>query len=107
VNGKEIDTGSSFVGLMMGDHSKAGINAMFNTGTVVGIMCNIFGPDFPAKYIPSFSWGGSGGLVEYDVERGLNSARKVMARRNIFLGGSEEKLIRDVFIKTKNERTRQ
>lgn len=104
VNGKEIDTGSTFVGLMMGDHSKAGINAMFNTGTVVGIMCNIFGPNFPPKNIPDFSWGGSDGLVEYEIERAINVAKKVMSRRNVSLSEAEEKLLRDVFATTKKER---
>jgi len=55
-NGALTDTGLLFLGLIMGDHSKTGINTMFNTGTMVGIMCNIFGADFPPKYIPDFSW---------------------------------------------------
>ena len=104
VNGKEVDSGSSFVGLTMGDHSKSGINTMFNTGTVVGIMCNIFGSDFPPKWIPGFSWGGSAGLTEHDVERGLAVAKKVMDRRKVTLGPAEEKLIRKVFKKTNDNR---
>lgn len=104
VNGKEVDSGSSFVGLTMGDHSKSGINTMFNTGTVVGIMCNIFGSDFPPKWIPGFSWGGSGGFTEHDVERGLAVARKVMERRKVTLGPEEEKLIQRIFKSTKSER---
>ena len=104
VNGKEVDSGSSFVGLTMGDHSKSGINTMFNTGTVVGIMCNIFGSGFPPKWIPGFSWGGSAGLTEHDVERGLAVAKKVMDRRKVTLGPAEEKLIRKIFKKTKDNR---
>ncbi len=104
VNGKEIDSGSTFVGLTMGDHSKCAINTMFNTGTVAGIMCNIYGADFPPKWIPSFSWGGSGGFTEHDVDRALTVARKVMERRGVTLGQAEEKLIREVFKKTKGER---
>ena len=57
INDKEIDSGSMFMGLVMGDHSKTGINSMFNTGSVVGVSCNIFGEGFPPKYIPSFCWG--------------------------------------------------
>jgi UDP-N-acetylglucosamine diphosphorylase/glucosamine-1-phosphate N-acetyltransferase len=104
VNGKEVDSGSSFVGLTMGDHSKSGINTMFNTGTVVGIMCNIFGSDFPPKWIPDFSWGGSGGFTEHDVDRGLAVAGIVMERRKITLGPAEEKLIRRVFKRTRGNR---
>ncbi|MDD2822415.1 MAG: GlmU family protein, partial [Flavobacterium sp.] len=50
-------TGLQFCGLMMGDHSKCGINTMFNTGTVVGVSANIFGSGFPRNFVPSFSWG--------------------------------------------------
>lgn len=49
-------TGLQFCGLMMGDHSKCGINTMFNTGTVVGVSANIFGSGFPRNFVPSFSW---------------------------------------------------
>jgi UDP-N-acetylglucosamine diphosphorylase/glucosamine-1-phosphate N-acetyltransferase len=65
VNGRHIDSGRQFVGLMMGDHSKTAINTMFNTGTVVGFSCNVYGAGFPPKYIPSFSWGGSESIREY------------------------------------------
>jgi len=76
LNGRKIDTGSMFVGLAMGDHSKSGINTMFNTGTAVGISCNIYGAGFPPKHIPSFSWGGAEGFVEYDLEKAISTARK-------------------------------
>ena len=59
LNGKHIDTGHRFLGLIMGDHSKTGINTMFNTGTITGFSCNIFGSGFPDKFIPSFTWGGA------------------------------------------------
>jgi UDP-N-acetylglucosamine diphosphorylase/glucosamine-1-phosphate N-acetyltransferase len=97
INGNEIDTGSQFVGLTMGDHSKSGINTMFNTGTVVGIMCNIFGGGYPPKSIPSFSWGGSEALTLYDIEKGIEVARRVMSRRKKALGAEEEKLLRRLF----------
>ncbi|MGG9972682.1 putative sugar nucleotidyl transferase [Ferruginibacter sp. SUN002] len=54
-------------GLLMGDYSRAAINTSFNTGTVVGVCCNIFGEGFPAKHVPDFSWGGG----EYDIEKAL------------------------------------
>ncbi len=97
INGEMVDTGSMFVGLTMGDHSKSGINTMFNTGTVVGAMCNVFGADFPPKYIPSFSWGGGGGLVPYELEKALKTAGAVMARRKKELTPAYEKIFRYLF----------
>jgi len=104
INGKEVDSGSTFVGLTLGDHSKTGINTMFNTGTVAGIMCNLYGANFLPKWIPSFSWGGSEGLVEYNLEKALEVAIKVMERRKITLGEKEQQLIRHVFEQTKDFR---
>jgi UDP-N-acetylglucosamine diphosphorylase/glucosamine-1-phosphate N-acetyltransferase len=101
-----VDSGSQFVGLIMGDHSKSGISTMFNTGTVVGIFCNIFGAGFPPKYIPSFSWGGAGGLETYDLQRALEVGRRVMARRGVALSGVEEQLIQTLFIQTEADRAR-
>lgn len=104
VDGKFIDSGSMFVGLTMGDHSKAGVNTMFNTGTVVGVSSNVFGAGFPPKFIPSFSWGGAAGLTTYKLDKGLEVAERVMARRKIKLGAREEKLFRTIFELTKGER---
>jgi len=86
---KEISSGLTFCGLMMGDHSKCGINTMFNTGTVVGVSCNIFGGGFPAKYIPSFSWGGSDGFVDYRLDKAIDAANRMMGRRNKVLSSAE------------------
>lgn len=83
LNNRTIETGKRFLGLMMGDHTKTAINTMFNTGTVVGVNCNIYGEGFPPKFIPSFSWGGSGGMREYQFEKALEVARVVMERRNV------------------------
>jgi UDP-N-acetylglucosamine diphosphorylase/glucosamine-1-phosphate N-acetyltransferase len=91
------DTGLQFCGLMMGDHSKCGINTMFNTATVVGVSANIFGSGFPPKYIPSFSWGGADGFQTYQLEKALAVARSVMARRNLKLDEPQEHLLRKVF----------
>ena len=104
VDGKMIDSGSMFVGLTMGDHSKAGVNTMFNTGTVVGVSSNVFGAGFPPKFSPSFSWGGPAGMTTYKLEKGLEVAERVMARRKIKLGPQEEKLFRKVFDLTREER---
>ena len=106
IDGEWTDTGNMFVGLTMGDHSKSGINSMFNTGTVVGVCCNVFGPSFLPKWIPSFSWGGSSGLQEYDPDKAIEVARKVMARRKVALLHEEEELLREVFSQTVLERQR-
>ncbi len=104
INGKEIETGKMFIGLIMGDHSKTGINSMFNTGTSVGFSCNIFGANFPPKYIPSFTWGGVESSDIYDLNKSLEVAKKVMARRNFTMSQSEEKVFRTIFDITKEER---
>ena len=104
INGKEIDTGSQFVGCTIGDHSKTGINSMLNTGTVVGLGCNLYGADFPPKYVPSFSWGGAEGLIEYRIDKFIQVAKRVMARRSIDLGPEEEQLLRKIHEMTAHER---
>lgn len=107
INGDLVDSGSQFVGLTMGDHSKTGINTMFNTGTVVGVSCNIFGSGIPPKYVPSFSWGGADMLTTYDLDRSLEVAKRVMARRNMTMTPAEEKLFRKVFDLTREERRKR
>jgi len=97
INGKEIDSGLQFVGLIMGDHSKSGINTMFNTGTVVGISSNIFGSNFPPKVIPSFAWGGSDGFTEYQLDKAIQVAEKVTMRRDIKFTKTDKKLFQFVF----------
>jgi len=87
-------TGMQFVGLMMGDHSKCGINTMFNTGSVVGVFANIFGAAFPRNYIPSFSWGGASGFVEYKIAHALETAKRVMLRRNVELTAVDEEILK-------------
>ncbi len=107
VDGELIDSGSMFVGLIMGDHSKSGINLMFNTGTVVGVSCNIYGSGLPPKFVPSFSWGGAqDGFVTYRIDKAIEVARKVMARRNVQLTEIDEKLFRKIFELTEEERVK-
>ncbi len=74
-------TGLQFCGLIAGDHSKSGINTMFNTGTVLGISCNIYGGGFPRNFIPSFAWGGAAGYKTYRLDKALETAEMMMARR--------------------------
>lgn len=106
VNGKMVDSDSQFMGLVMGDHSKSAINTMFNTGTVVGFSCNIFGSGFPDKYIPSFIWGGAESIKTYEVNKSIETARKVMARRNIKMSDTDEKLFQRIFELTDFERNK-
>ena len=102
-----LDTGQQFCGLMMGDHSKSGINTMFNTGTVVGVNANIFGSGFPEKYIPSFSWGGAAGFTEYRLEKALQVAERVMSRRDIPLTTDDKKILGHLHSFTKTSRQKQ
>ncbi len=95
--GRFINTGLQFCGLIMGDHSKCGINTMFNTGTVVGISANIFGAGYPRNFIPSFSWGGASELKIYRLEDALQTARLVMERRNMNLSPIDEEILRHIF----------
>jgi UDP-N-acetylglucosamine diphosphorylase/glucosamine-1-phosphate N-acetyltransferase len=105
VGTEQVNTGLTFVGLTMGDHSKSAIGTTFNTGTVVGVCCNIFGSGFPPKYIPSFTWGGlQKPFTVYDVEKAIGVARVAMARRNIELTDVESDLIREVYHATAEER---
>jgi UDP-N-acetylglucosamine diphosphorylase/glucosamine-1-phosphate N-acetyltransferase len=102
--GQELDTGEVFVGLFMGDHSKCGIGTVFNTGSVVGVCCNVYGAGYPPKFIPSFSWGGSGGFVEYEPERAIRTAATMMARRDKALGPHGETVLRKIYEITAGER---
>ncbi|MFC1562370.1 hypothetical protein ACFL4Q_05175, partial [candidate division KSB1 bacterium] len=102
VGGREIDTGRTFVGLFMGDHSKTGINTMFPTGCVVGIHCNLFGGGFMRKNIPSYSWGGNDNMIEYDLEKALETAEIVMKRRNRELSDALQRLMRLSYDKTRD-----
>ena len=94
---KEVNTGLTFCGLLMGDHSKCGINTMFNTGTVVGVSCNIYGGGFPDKNIPSFSWGGSDGFITYRFDKAMETANKMMGRRNKQLSSAEIAMYQHLF----------
>ncbi len=90
-------TGLQFCGLMMGDHSKCGINTMFNTGTVVGVSANIFGSGFPRNFVPSFSWGGSSGFKTYLTRKAFEVAEVVMKRRHIELTDQDKAILEHVF----------
>nr|WP_321233150.1 GlmU family protein [uncultured Psychroserpens sp.] len=97
-------TGLQFCGLMMGDHSKCGINTMFNTGTVVGVSANIFGSGFPRNFISSFSWGGHSGVTTYLTKKAFEVAEVVMKRRNVEFSEVDKAILEHVFDETKKWR---
>ncbi|MCM4160385.1 glucose-1-phosphate thymidylyltransferase [Antarcticibacterium flavum] len=97
-------TGLQFCGLMMGDHSKCGINTMFNTGTVVGVSANIFGSGFPRNFVPSFSWGGSAGTTTYKTSKAFEVAEEVMKRRNVDFTNDDREILEYVFEESKKWR---
>ncbi len=101
---KSIDTGMQFCGLTMGDHSKSGINTMFNTGTVVGVAANVFGGGFPAKFIPSFSWGGSDGFETFNLEKAYEVAERIMERRKVMFDSIDRAIMSHIFSTTKKYR---
>ncbi len=90
---KMVQTNVTFCGLLMGDHSKTGINTMLNTGTVVGVSANIFGAGFPAKYIPSFTWGGAEKSEKFKLEKAFEVASNMMERRKIVLSPADKKIL--------------
>lgn len=96
-SGKAVSTGLTFCGLLMGDHSKCGINTMFNTGTVAGVSCNIFGAGFPEKFIPSFTWGGIESIRPYEFNKAMETAERMMARRGKKLSEAEIEMYRHIF----------
>jgi UDP-N-acetylglucosamine diphosphorylase/glucosamine-1-phosphate N-acetyltransferase len=93
---EEIKTDIQFMGVCMGDHSKCGINTMFNTATVVGVSSNIYGAGFPAKYIPSFTWGGAEGAVPFRFEKAVEYANNMMIRRGLSLSDDEIAILKHV-----------
>ncbi len=97
-----VCTGLTFCGLLMGDHSKCGINTMFNTGTIVGVSCNLFGAGFPEKFVRSFSWGGSEGITSYDFNRAMETAGRMMARRGVHLTEAEKQMYRHIYDHSRN-----
>ena len=92
-----VNTGLQFCGLLMGDHSKTGINTMFTTGTVVGVSCNIFGSGYQRNFIPSFSWGGAQGLKPFNMKRAFEVATAVFKRRDKKFDTVEQYILTHVF----------
>lgn len=96
-NGEEIETGTQFVGLFMGDHSRAAISTKFNTATFVGVGCNIFGDGFPPKQVDDFTWGGIEDSDLYDFPKFIENVRRMMIRREKELSDEEVALLRALY----------
>lgn len=103
-SGRFDRSGQQFCGLIMGDHSKCGINTMFNTGTVVGVAANIFGAGFPRQFVPDFAWGGASGFVTYKLDAAFKTASLVMPRRKIEFTEADKEILEAVFDRTKEWR---
>ena len=101
-----VDSGESFVGPLIGDHAKTGIDTMLTTGAVVGVCSNVFGGGFVPRHVPAFSWGGSGGLSEYRLEEALETARVVFARRDAVWTAEWERVLAAHFSATAPVRVR-
>jgi UDP-N-acetylglucosamine diphosphorylase/glucosamine-1-phosphate N-acetyltransferase len=102
--GRFAKTGLQFCGLMMGDHSKCGINMMFNTGTVIGVSTNLYGSGFPRNFIPSFSWGGTAGFTEYKTDKVFEVIKVVMERRGFIFDDKEQRILEHIFQETNQYR---
>jgi len=101
-----VKSGLQFCGLIMGDHSKCGINTMFNTGTLVGVSANIFGSGFPRNFVPSFSWGGASGFSTYKLPKVFETAELVMQRRDIELDDTEKAILEEIYKQTEEYRAK-
>ena len=83
-------------GLFMGDYSRTSINSSINTGTVIGVCCNVFGQGLSPKYIPSFSWG-SDGVQRYSFEKALIDIENWMKLKNKTISDSEKIILKYIF----------
>jgi UDP-N-acetylglucosamine diphosphorylase/glucosamine-1-phosphate N-acetyltransferase len=95
--GQMEDSGLQFCGLIMGDHSRSGINTMFNTGTVVGVGSNIYGGGFPPTHIPNFQWGGKDGFESYHLDKFFETTDRVYGRRQMKLTSAERAILKEVY----------
>jgi len=103
--GRFRQTGLQFAGIVMGDHSKTGINTMLNTGTVIGVGANVFGAGYPRNFLPSFCWGGAQGLDTFRFDKFSQTAARVMERRKLAFDETEEQIMKSVFVETARQRT--
>lgn len=98
--GKQSDTGQQFIGTIMGDHSKTGINSMLNTGTLCGVCCNLFSDGYPPKFVPSFSWVSGHDIVPYHFEKAIEAMERMMDRRSVPLTPAYKQMMQAIFDST-------
>jgi UDP-N-acetylglucosamine diphosphorylase/glucosamine-1-phosphate N-acetyltransferase len=98
--GRETDTGQQFIGTIMGDHSKTGINSMLNTGTLCGVCCNLFSDGYPPKHVPSFSWVSNHDIVPYHFEKAVEAMSRMMERRSVSLTPAYRRMMKAIFEST-------
>ncbi|MDH5379358.1 MAG: hypothetical protein OEW75_00810 [Cyclobacteriaceae bacterium] len=91
------DTGSTFCGLIMGDHSKCGINVMFNSGTSIGVACNLYNPGYFRNFIPSFYQGSPQKMETLSAKKACDTAQRMMDRRNFDFTETDYKVLEKVF----------
>jgi UDP-N-acetylglucosamine diphosphorylase/glucosamine-1-phosphate N-acetyltransferase len=103
-NNTYVETGQQFCGVLMGDHSKTGINTMLNTGTVMGVSCNVFGGGFPPKYIPSFAWGGDTSWQTFMLDKAAEVAERMMERRGVSFTSKDRQLFEVLFEQSADDR---
>ncbi len=94
---REEKTNVQFMGLTMGDHSKCGINTMFNTASVVGVFSNIFGSGFPKKFVSSFQWGNADEMEVFQFDKAIIAADNMMERRGLKLSDADTEILRHIF----------
>ena len=98
------DTGNNYLGAIIGDHVRTGINVQLNTGTTVGFSCNLYGSGFFPKYVPSFSWGSPSHLEPFILNQALEvAARAAQMKKTTFNPGDQE-IFKEVFTFTKKFR---
>ncbi len=95
INGRPVETGEMFVGMLVGDYSKLGINVSFPTGAVVGFCSSVFAAQSP-KFVPSFVWVDGENWLSFDEERGIEIVEKVMDRRQREFSSPQRTLFRRI-----------
>ncbi|MCB5224209.1 MAG: putative sugar nucleotidyl transferase [Candidatus Cloacimonadaceae bacterium] len=100
--GGRVDSGKMFLGAMIGDHVKLGINVSLNTGSVIGIGSNLWGSELISGFVPDFSWGTASKLDKYRFDRFCDTAARVKARRNLEFSPEETELYQAIYTRTKN-----
>lgn len=102
--GGEVDSGLMKVGCFLGDHVKTGIGTVINTGTVIGAGTNVFGGLMPPTAVPPFSWGSGRDFRDHRLEKFLETAERVMARRDQVMTPGVEDVLRQAWKKTAGRR---